>query len=195
MEKQIKSKSRVSNFGEVYTAKKQVTDMVNLVGDMASEITATVLEPACGNGNFLSEILRRKQSAVMQQLISQNILERNTLRAVASIYGIDIQKDNVLECRERLYRQIIESKVHWSPLFCKMLRDILNRNIICGDTLTMLADRGKPLTISEWDIRDNGTAVRKDVLFSDMIANGGESTNYIRRYYYRWIQKKEKMTG
>ena len=195
MEKQIKSKSRVSDFGEVYTAKKQVTDMVDLVNESASDINTTVLEPACGNGNFLVEILSRKLNVVRRQPLDHIKLERDTLRAVASIYGVDIQKDNTEECRERLYKQVIGAGVGWSSLFCKVLRDILSRNIMYGDTLSMMAGEGKPLTISEWDIRENGSVVRKDVLFSDMIANGGESTNYIRRYYYRWMPEEERLTA
>ena len=195
MEKQIKSKSRVSDFGEVYTAKKQVTDMVDLVNESASDINTTVLEPACGNGNFLVEILSRKLNTVRLQPVSHIRLECNILRAVSSIYGVDIQKDNTEECRDRLYTQVVGTDVGWSPLFRKVLRDILQRNIMCGDTLTMMAVGGNPLTISEWDIRENGAVVRKDVLFSDMIANGGESTNYIRRYYYRWMPEEERLTA
>lgn len=195
MEKQIKSERRVSDFGEVYTARKQVTGMVDLVDSSVSDITTTVLEPACGNGNFLVEILARKMNTIQWCPISLIRYERDTLRAVASIYGVDIQKDNTIECRERLFRQVTDGKHDWSSLFIKVLRDILTRNIICGDTLTMVADGGNPLTISEWDIRDNGVVVRKDVLFQEMIANGGESTNYIRRYYYRWMPKEEWLSA
>lgn len=195
MEKQIKSKSRVSAFGEVYTARKQVTDMVDLVNESASDVNSNVLEPACGNGNFLVEILERKLSTVKRPPVSHIRLERDTLRAVASIYGVDIQKDNAEECRDRLYMQVVGTDIGWSPQFRKVLRDILNRNIICGDTLSMMAEGDKPLTISEWDIRENGAVVRKDVLYGDMIANGGESTNYIRRYYYRWMSEEERLTA
>lgn len=195
MERQIKSKRRVSDFGEVYTARKQVTDMVNLVDNSVSDITTTVLEPACGNGNFLVEILARKLNTIKCCPTNCFRFERDTLRAVSSIYGMDIQKDNIIECRERLFRQVTSEKHDWSPMFIKVLQDILARNIMCGDTLTMMAEGGKPLTISEWDIRENGSVVRKDVLFSDMIANGGESTNYIRRYYYRWMPAEERMSA
>lgn len=195
MEKQIKSKRRVSDFGEVYTAKKQVSDMIDLVNDAVSEIAATVLEPACGNGNFLVEVLKRKQQTIERNPGPQIVVERNMLIAVASIYGVDIQMDNVIECRERLYKQVTVTGINWSPLFCKAVRDILDRNIMCGDTLSMMADGGKPLTISEWDIRDNGTVVRKDVLFQEMVANGGESTNYIRRCYYRWMPARERVSA
>jgi len=195
MEKQIKSKRRVSDFGEVYTAKKQVTAMVDLVNQAVSSIETTVLEPACGNGNFLVEILMRKLNTVMQLSAPLSIIELNTLKAAASIYGVDIQKDNVLECRERLYQQVLGENKPWSPLFCRVLRDVLSRNIMCGDTLTMMEESGKPLTISEWEIRENGSVIRKDVLFSDMIANGGKSNNYIRRYYHRWMPEEEPLTA
>ena len=59
----------------------------------------------------------------------------------------------------------------------------------------MMTDSGSPLTISEWDFRENGSIVRKDVFFSDMVANGGESTNYIRCCYYRWIPKEKQRTA
>ena len=195
MEKQIKSKRRVSDFGEVYTARKQVTDMVDLVDSTASDITTTVLEPACGNGNFLVEILTRKMNTIHRCPTSPIRFECDTLRAVASIYGVDIQKDNTIECRERLFRQVTGGKHDWSPMFMKVLWDILTRNIMCGDTISMMAEGGKPLTISEWDIRENGSVVRKDVLFSDMIANGGQSTYYIRRYYYRWMLEEERTSA
>jgi len=169
--------------------------MVDLVDDAVSEIESTVLEPACGNGNFLVEILARKLNTVARQSNDQNDLEMNTLKAVASIYGVDIQKDNAQECQKRLYKQVVGKETQWSSAFCRTLRNILKRNIMCGDTLTMVSDSGAPLIISEWEIRDNGTAVRKDVLFSDMIENGGESTNYIRRYYYRWMQDEERLSA
>ena len=195
MEKQIKSKSRVSDFGEVYTARKQVTDMVDLVSSSVSDITTTVLEPACGNGIFLVEILARKLKTIDRCPMNPIRFECDTLRAVASIYGVDIQKDNTIECRERLFRQVTGGKHDWSPMFMKVLRDILTRNIMCGDTISMMAEGGKPLAISEWDIREGGTVVRKDVLFHEMIANGGESTNYIRRYYYRWMPEAKRLTA
>ena len=195
MEKQIKSKNRVANFGEVYTARKQVTDMVDLVNDIASEIETTVLEPACGNGNFLVEILERKINTINLVHNNRVILEMLLLRAVSSIYGVDIQKDNTLECKERLYQQVIRFAGECSYTFKKALLDILSRNIMCGDTLTMIDEKAKPLMISEWDIRENGTIVRKDVLFSEMVANGGESKNYIKRYYYRWLPAETKMSA
>ncbi len=59
----------------------------------------------------------------------------------------------------------------------------------------MQTDNGNPLAISEWDVRDDGSAVRKDVLLQDMVANGGESNYYIRRKYYRWMPEEERLTA
>ena len=194
MENQIKSKKRVAKFGEVYTAKQQVMDMVDMVNSAASEINTTVLEPACGNGNFLAEVLERKQKVIAAYPLSQQERECETLKAVSSIYGVDIQRDNVVECRERLYQQVVN--VHsWPSQFCKMVRNILERNIVCGDTLTMMAEDGTPLVISEWDIRGNGLAVRKDVLFGDMVVNNGVSSNYVKRCHYRWRPEAAMLTA
>ena len=194
MERQIKSKSRVSDFGEVYTAKKQVVGMVDLVPIM-NEVATTDLEPACGNGNFLAEILDRNMATFNNTNLPFCQLEKLTLLAVSSLYGIDIQVDNVSECRNRLYEQVMKRTSAWLPMFRKTLQAVLAHNIICGNTLTMQANDGNPLVISEWDIKDNGTAVRKDVLFSDMVASGGESTQYIKRHYYRWLPIESKKSA
>lgn len=61
---QVKSKQRVADFGEVYTNEREVNAMLDLVADQASNPEKTFLEPACGNGNFLSEVLARKLNAV-----------------------------------------------------------------------------------------------------------------------------------
>ena len=186
MERQIKSKGRVTNFGEVYTARKQVVDMVELVADDIQRIETTVLEPACGNGNFLVEILFRKLQAIRSK--GQNV-EQMALIALSSVYGVDIQNDNVVECRERLYQQACQSGMLWSDEAKMMAQKILKRNIICGNTLTMLDGAGKPMRIPEWEIKDNGSAVRKDVLFRDMVASGGSCENYVSRQKYNWMPK------
>lgn len=186
MERQIKSRGRVTNFGEVYTARKQVIDMVDLVADDIQGIKTTVLEPACGNGNFLVEILSRKLKAIHS--CHQNV-EQLVLVALSSIYGVDIQADNVVECRERLYQQVCKSGMLWSDEAKTMAQIILQKNIICGNTLSMIDGAGSPMRISEWDIKGNGLAVRKDVLFSDMVACGGSCENYVSRKKYNWMPK------
>jgi type I restriction-modification system DNA methylase subunit len=105
-EQQIKSKERVSDHGEVFTAEREVNAMLDLVKDETERIDSRFLEPACGTGNFLTKILERKM-AVVRSRYSKDLTgyELNALIAVSSIYGIDILMDNVHECRERLFDQ------------------------------------------------------------------------------------------
>ncbi|MGQ9867081.1 MAG: DNA methyltransferase, partial [Pseudanabaenaceae cyanobacterium] len=100
----IKSKQRVTDHGEVLTPPWLVGAMLDLVKQETERIDARFLEPACGTGNFLVEVLRRKLAQVDKTYHrSQSDFERNLVLAVSSIYGIDILEDNVIECRERLF--------------------------------------------------------------------------------------------
>ena len=99
----IKSRERVSQHGEVFTALREVNAMLDLVKPETERIESRFLEPACGNGNFLAEILRRKLNILSTHFSRSRIdYEFNAIVAVGSIYGIEIQIDNVEECRERL---------------------------------------------------------------------------------------------
>jgi len=127
-EKIIKSKKRVKDFAEVYTPSFIVKDMCDLIPkEIWEDIESTFLEPACGNGNFIVEILVRKYSRCKD--------EKDGLKALASVVGVDIQQDNVEECRTRLLRQYIEFFPKASEFAILMASGILQNNIICGDTL------------------------------------------------------------
>ena len=98
-ERQIKSRKRVAERGEVFTAEREVNAMLDLVKQETERIDSRFLEPACGTGNFLVEILRRKLEVIRRQYQKQlGELELQTTIALSSIYGIDIMKDNVEEC-------------------------------------------------------------------------------------------------
>ena len=60
MQQQIKSRQRVTEHGEVFTAEREVKAMCDLVKQETERIDSRFLEPACGTGNFLTEILARK---------------------------------------------------------------------------------------------------------------------------------------
>lgn len=191
MGKQIKSKKRVASFGEVYTNEQEVNAMLDLVKDETEKITSTFLEPACGNGNFLIEILRRKLTAV-GRLYGNDIdaYRIHMIEAVTSIYGVDIQADNIQESRKRMLdvcqKEYIGS--YDAPLSegtIQALECVLGRNIICGNTLTCLAADGSPLCFSEWKLNDEGMFERKDFLFSDLLENK-ESDNMIDTVVYDW---------
>lgn len=100
---QVKSKKRVADHGEVFTNEREVNAMLDLVKHETERIDSRFLEPACGNGNFLAEVLRRKLIVVDSRYSKSQIeWERYSVIAVSSIYGVDILEDNAKECRDRL---------------------------------------------------------------------------------------------
>lgn len=129
--KQIKSKQRVKERGEVYTNEREVKAMCDLIpADMWTDITKTFLEPACGNGNFLVEIYSRKLQYCKD--------EKDGLKALSSIVGIDIMPDNCAESRQRL-KNLFLDKFPNANTFCLTMADkILKNNIICGDSLEIM---------------------------------------------------------
>lgn len=102
--KQIKSRKRVANHGEVFTSEREVNAMLDLVKQETERIDSRFLEPACGDGNFLAEILRRKLAVVKRKYRKSPLdYEKNAVIAAASIYGVDILQDNVAACRRRMF--------------------------------------------------------------------------------------------
>jgi hypothetical protein len=178
MEKQVVSKKRVADHGEVLTAKREVNAMLDLVKQETARIESRFLEPACGTGNFLTEILERKLRVVESRYRkSQLDYERNTVLAVSSIYGIDILEDNVVECRKRLF-DIFNQK--YTSLFKKKAKDqcrnavkyVLERNIIQGDALTLktMGHNPQPIVFSEWSFPFNNSMIKRlDYTFLDLI--------------------------
>ena len=101
---QTKSKQRVTDHGEVFTAEREVKAMCDLVKRETERIESRFLEPACGNGNFLAEVLSRKL-AVVKSRYGKNPpdYEKYSVIAVTSIYGVELLPDNAAECRARLF--------------------------------------------------------------------------------------------
>ena len=172
--RQIKTKKRVVDHGEVFTADREVQSMCDLVKEETSRIDSRFLEPACGDGNFLSEILKRKLTAVKNQYgryVSD--YEKYSFVAVSSIYGIDILDDNVIECRKRLYDIWDEAYTSVSKNNaneeCRLsIKYVLSKNIICGDALTLLDSTGKPIVFSEWSLL--GTQIkRRDYTMANLV--------------------------
>lgn len=203
MSPQTKSKQRVRDHGEVFTAEREVKAMCDLVKDECERIDSRFLEPACGNGNFLAEILTRKLATV-KKLYKSNPYdyERYAVLAVSSIYGVEILADNAEECRKRLFEL-------WNKEYtgiCKKsandetrdaVRYILSKNILCGNALTLMCvdenqkDTDVPIVFPEWSLL--GTKLkRRDFRLDVMLKAGdkpqGEQTSLfdmpddIRRY-------------
>lgn len=145
---QIKTRDRVRDLAEVYTHEREVKAMLDLVPDMfpneadPGNHDRKFLEPACGSGNFLEEILRRKLSTVtVRRYGHADRYEHRILRCLASIYAVDIDQENVEESRDRL-RWIVASHVDndlvtWSVSegFASAVNTILATNIVRGDTI------------------------------------------------------------
>lgn len=143
-EKLIKSKKRVKEFAEVYTPQFIVKDMCDLIpSEIWENIESTFLEPACGNGNFLVEIYARK--------LERCKTEKDGLKALASIVGIDIQQDNVDESRLRLRSMFLDKFPNANSFCLYMLATILCNNIICADSLAKMQewiDQNQPKQLS-----------------------------------------------
>ncbi len=148
MSGQIKSKERVTKYGEVFTAPREVNAMLDLVKTECDRVDSHFLEPACGDGAFLVEILRRKLDAAKKSGCFE--YERMSIIAVMSVFGIDIQSDNVETARQRLFDIWLTDFQDWfqyEPTDARMnrIRMILKRNIVCGDFLTGLTSEGEPI--------------------------------------------------
>ena len=179
MEKQVVSKKRVADHGEVYTGKREVNAMLDLVKQETERIDSRFLEPACGTGNFLTEILERKLCVVEDNYgKSQLDYERYAVLAVSSIYGIDKLEDNVKECRNRLAN--IFERHHHGFLFKEnrliaAVNYILERNIIWGDALTLktVDEHPRPIVFSEWALVNGSTIKRRDFTFEELLYCAG----------------------
>jgi len=177
---QVISKKRVADHGEVYTHKREVNAMLNLVKAETERIESRFLEPACGTGNFLVEILNRKLSIVTARYAkSQLEWERYAVLAVSSLYGIDILADNVAACQARLlevfdtqYRALFKQEVQQK---CgDAVRYILRQNILHGDALTLKTvgtddAAAQPIVFAEWSAVNGSLLKRRDFVYDHLV--------------------------
>ncbi|MGE0903381.1 hypothetical protein [Dehalococcoides mccartyi] len=198
MTQQVKSKQRVAEHGEVFTAEREVKAMCDLVKQETERIDSRFLEPACGDGNFLSEILSRKLSVVRKKYKKSPIdYEKNAILALSSIYGVDILLDNAIACRERLlaiwdkeYKAVCKKEC--SADTREAAKFILSRNIVCGNALSLRCvdesgnDTNEPIVFSEWAFITGTQMQRKDYTFDELL-NGDDASKKKR-------QKKEQLT-
>lgn len=180
IDKQVVSTKRVAEHGEVYTSRREVYAMLDLVKQETERVDSRFLEPACGTGNFLTEIFERKLRLVETRYgKSQLDYERNAILAVTSVYGIEILEDNVSECRKRLFDIF---NLAYTRLFKDRARDecrksvtyILECNIIWGDALTLktVGHNSQPIVFSEWSPVNGSMLKRRDFIFRDLIDHG-----------------------
>lgn len=176
--KQVVSKKRVADHGEVLTGKREVNAMLDLVKQETERIDSRFLEPACGTGNFLAEILDRKLRVVESRYGKRQLeYERYAVLAVSSVYGIDILEDNVAECRKRLF-EVFDGRYSFLYKGMSVLNAvmyILERNIIWGDALTLKAvgENPRPITFSEWSLVKGSMIKRRDFAFAELLHCAG----------------------
>lgn len=181
---QIKSKQRVADHGEVFTSEREVNAMLDLVKQETERVDSTFLEPACGNGNFLSIILKRKLAVV--DTIGKGkpgIWESESIKALMSVYGVDLLQDNVEECQLRLYGIWNEAYAKACKKECNdQCRDtamfVLRRNILCGNALTLKDDNGKPIIFSEWSWIGGGRVKRRDFRLDVLMMENKDPNSY-----------------
>ena len=176
MSTQVKTKKRVTDHGEVYTNEREVKAMLDLVKSETERIESRFLEPACGNGNFLAEVLIRKLNVVdARYRKSQQEWERYSVLAVSSIYGVDILEDNAEECRERLF--LIYKEIYSKNFGTKIKSECLDsvkflfkRNILWGDALDFTNPVTKqPIIFSEWSAVNGVMLKRRDYMFRFLV--------------------------
>lgn len=178
---QTKSKERVREHGEVFTAEREVKAMCDLVKDETERIDSRFLEPACGDGNFLAEILKRKLAVVRKKYAKSPLdYEKNSLLAASSIYGVDILQDNVIACRARMFdiwnrEYTAVCKKECDDQTREAVRFILSRNIVCGNALTLKCvdesgnDTDEPIIFSEWAFITGSMLQRSDYTFAELL--------------------------
>jgi len=139
---QVRSRERVRDLAEVFTHQREVDAMLDMIPEAFDELDVKFLEPSCGSGNFLTEILRRKLRLVTKaDCVSQEHYEHRLLRALASIYGVDISPENIAEARGRMAHVVLEhyqtdaNTVEPTVGFLNAAALILGDNIVVGDTL------------------------------------------------------------
>ncbi len=218
MNHHIKSKERVATHGEVFTSEREVNAMLDLVENECLRPDSRFLEPACGDGNFLSAILKRKLSELRRKYKKRpRDYEKLSIVAIGSLYGVDILNDNIEACRKRLFSIWDEEYTgHCKDEASDETRDaakfIISRNIINGNALTLMCvdaqgnDTSAPIVFSEWTLIGSSQMQRSDYTMSDLLLYNDNSAGnlfaltedqkeeggiFLRRYitHYKKVQE------
>jgi len=166
----VKSAQRVADHGEVFTPAWMVEAMLDLVKGETERIDSRFLEPACGSGNFLVQIMRRKLAAVELKYGRSEFERRHfALLGLMCIYGIELLPDNIFECRANVldifaeYLAIDENDDLYRAAFY-----VLSQNLVHGDAMTMRTHDDQPITFAEWGYLGKGKFQRRDFLLGSL---------------------------
>lgn len=179
-ERLVKSRQRVADHGEVFTPAWLVEDMLDLVRSETERIDSRFLEPACGSGNFLVPVLRRKLATVHARYAKSDFEKRHhALLALMCIYGVELLDDNVVECRQNLLDTLFEYLGSGSPdAWFAAARSVVEVNIIHGHALDMTTTEDAAITFAQWAYIGRGRFQRRDFRFDVLtqISSFGEDT-------------------
>ena len=163
----IKSKQRVADHGEVFTPEWLVDAMLDLVKDETERLDSRFLEPACGSGNFLTKILKRKLTTVeIKYAKSEFDRQHYAVLSIMCIYGIELLEDNIIECKANLleiFAEYLGLNKEDDLYACGDY--VLTENIVHGDALTLKDIKGSPIAFAEWGYLGKGKFQRRDFRF------------------------------
>lgn len=173
----VKSKKRVADHGEVFTPPWMVEAMLDLVKGETERIDSRFLEPACGSGNFLMQILRRKLAAVEIKYGKSDFEKRHyALFGLMCVYGVELLPDNIVECRGNLLEIFAEYLgLDAADDLYRAASFVLAQNLVHGDALTMLDSGKQPITFAEWGYLGKGKFKRRDFRFDALIGSSAYS--------------------
>ena len=149
--------------------------MCDLVKPETERIDSRFLEPACGEGAFLTEILRRKLAVVKRQYGKSPLdYEKYSVIAITSLYGVDILEDNAEICRQKLFdiwyaEYTANAKSQANDQCRETVKFILRKNILCGDALTLRQADGSPIVFAEWSLVTGNLVKRRDYELSQLL--------------------------
>ncbi|MXV37864.1 hypothetical protein GO491_04100 [Flavobacteriaceae bacterium Ap0902] len=184
---QVKTRKRVADHGEVFTNAREVNAMLDLVKDQCDRLEATFLEPACGDGNFLIEILNRKLLLLSRYKRNADLYNPKLIVAVSSIYGVELLEDNAKDCRKRLYNRVVEAYPKYLksskeyPELLKTIDFILKKNIICGNALDYTKADGSPIIFYQWQFI-NTVKVKIRCFDFEVVAQSSKQTTMFDEY-------------
>ena len=154
----------MADHGEVFTPAWMVEAMLDLVEAETARVDSRFLEPACGSGNFLVPVLRRKLVAVELKFARSDFEKRHyALFGLMCTYGIELLPDNIAECRDNML-EILSNYLNLddSDDLYRAAAYVLSQNVVHGDALTMLTSDGRPITFAEWGYLGKGKFQRRD---------------------------------
>ncbi len=163
----VKSKQRVADHGEVFTPAWMVEAMLDMVKGETERIDSRFLEPACGSGNFLIQILKRKLAAVELKYGRSDFEKKHfALFGLMCMYGVELLPDNIAECRKHLLDIFSEYlNLDETDDLYRAASYVLSQNLVHGDAVTMLDSSKQPITFAEWGYLGKGKYQRRDFRF------------------------------